>query len=94
MRRFVSPVLGVLILALFLLGCSGDVVEKPGNPRLAKSGKKLTAEPEIPRAADSSEPIPDENKPSENATAADAQQVARAAALETPAPNQGQSRVQ
>ena len=77
MRRFVSPVLGVLTLPLFLLGCSGDVVEKPGNPRLAKSGKQLTAEAEIPLAADSSEAIPDGNKPSKNATAADAQQAAR-----------------
>jgi len=90
MRRFVSPVLGVLTWSLFLLGCSGDVVEKPVNPRLAKSGKQLTAEAEMPQAADSSEAIPDENKSSENATAADAQQAAQAAALETPAPNQAQ----
>ena len=90
MRRFVSPVLGVLTLSLFLLGCSGDVVEKPVNPRLAKSGKQLTAEAEIPRVADSSEAIPDENKPSENATAGDAQQAAQAAAPETPALNRAQ----
>ena len=90
MRRFVSPVLGVLTWSLFLLGCSGDVVEKSVNPRLAKSGKQLTAEAEIPLAADSSEAIPDENKPSKNATAGDAQQAAQAAALEIPAPNQAQ----
>ena len=90
MRRLVSPVFGVLILTLFLLGCSSDVVEKPVNPRLTKSGKQLTAEAEIPRAADSSEAIPDENKPSENATAGDAQQAAQAAAQEIPALNQAQ----
>ena len=90
MRRLVSPVFGVLTSSLFLLGCSGDVVEKSVNPRLAKSGKQLTAEAEIPRAADSSEAIPDENKPSENATAGDAQQAAQAAAPETPALNRAQ----
>ena len=66
------------------------MVEKPVNPRLAKSGKQLTAEAEIPRATDSSEAIPDEYKPSENASTGDAQQAAQAAALETPALNRAQ----
>ena len=90
MRRFVSPVLGVLALSLLLIGCTQEAVEKPVNPRLAKSGKQLTEEAEIPLAADSSEAIPDEDKPSRNATDGDAMGAAQAAARETPALNQAQ----
>ena len=90
MRRFVSPVLGVLALSLLLIGCTQEAVEKPVNPRLAKSGKQLTEEAEIPLAADSSEAIPAEDKPSRNATDGDAMDAAQAAAPETPALNQAQ----
>ena len=90
MRCFVSPVLGVLALSLLLIGCTQEAVEKPVNPRLAKSGKQLTEEAEIPLAADSSEAIPDEDKPSRNATVGDAKKVAQAAAPETSALNKAQ----
>ena len=72
MRRFIPPILGVLALSLLLLGCTQEVLEKPVNPRLAKSGKQLTEEAEIALAADSSEAITEEHKPSGIAPVGDA----------------------
>ena len=72
MGRFISIISGILALSLFLPGCSREVVEKPANPRLAKSGEKLTKEEGIPVASDSSESIPDEDKRSGNITTGDA----------------------
>ncbi|MDP7011599.1 MAG: hypothetical protein QF685_09485 [Verrucomicrobiota bacterium] len=90
MGRFISIISGILALSLFLPGCSREVVEKTVNPRVAKSGEKLTKEEGIPVASDSSESIPDEDKRSGNITTGDAKSVARSAAQETPALNRAQ----
>ena len=90
MRRFVSPALGVLALSLLLIGCTQEAVEKPFNPRLAKSGKQLTEEAEIVLVTSSSEAIPEEHKPSGIDTVGDAKKIAQAAAPETPALNKAQ----
>jgi Mg-chelatase subunit ChlD len=90
MGRFISLIPGILALSLFLPGCSRELVEKPVNPRLAKSGKKLIEEEGIPVASDSSESIPDEDKRLGNITAGDAKAVALSAAREAPALNRVQ----
>ena len=90
MRRFVFLLLGILALSLLLIGCTQEAVEKPFNPRLAKSGKQLTEEAEIVLVASSSEAIPEEHKPSGIDKVGDAKKIAQAAAPETPALNKAQ----
>ena len=61
MRRAAFLVLGILFF--LLAACSKDEAA-PVNPRLAKSGQKLTSEPEIPVANDSSDSVaPEKNEP-------------------------------
>ena len=54
-----------ILCGLLLAGCSRETAEEPSgkiNPRLAKSGRQLAAEPEIPVANDSSESISSDEK--------------------------------
>lgn len=76
-----------LAMGLVIAGCSSDEAAKPPeNPRLAKSGKKLTDEPEIPIANDSPEPV--EAKVS--STTSTAETNAAASSGETPPLSQAQ----
>ena len=89
MRCSASSILVALTVPLILLGCAREA-KAPVNPRLTKSGKQLTEETEIVLASDSSEAIPEENKPSEIVVVADAKEVTQAAAQEPPALNKAQ----
>ena len=73
-----------LAWVLVLAGCSKEAEKPQENPRLAKSGKKLTDEPEIPIANDSSKPV-ESKVTSPPPTSAQAKQAAAAAAGEKPA---------
>jgi hypothetical protein len=89
MKRFTFPILGVLVFLFLLAACSREEAA-PVNPRLAKSGQKLTDEREIPVANDSSDSVSPENKEPVIATSGSAQSAAAASAPEAPTLNKAQ----
>ena len=91
MKRGAFSILGILLSLFLLVACSKEEAA-PVNPRLAKSGQKLTNEPEIPVANDSSDSVaPENNEPvTATPTPGDAQSAAAASALGAPALNQTQ----
>ena len=91
MKRGAFSILGILLSLFLLVACSKEEAA-PVNPRLAKSGQKLTNEPEIPVANDSSDSVdPENNEPvTATPTPGDAQSAASSSALGAPALNQTQ----
>ena len=91
MKRGAFSILGILLSLFLLVACSKEEAA-PVNPRMAKSGQKLTNEPEIPVANDSSDSVaPENNEPvTATPTPGDAQSAASSSALGAPALNQTQ----
>ena len=85
MKRSIFPILSVLLFLFLLAACSREETASV-NPRLAKSGKKLTDEPEISVANDSSASVfPEKKEPvTATPTPGDAQSAAAASAGEVP----------